>query len=89
MSRELFTDEQAHPIVLLRTLTKKYGVDWMEWPPSVLKQTIDKDFGVSIARVNVAKALAAAAIATRDEFWQSWETFHFLCQALNNNIPDH
>lgn len=61
----------------------------MEWPPSVLKQTVEADFKVNIARVNIAKALAAAAVATRDEFWQNWETFHFLCQALNNNIPDH
>jgi len=89
MSRELLTDEQAHPIALLRFLTKTYGSGWMEWPPSALKQTIRKDFKVAIARVNVAKALAAAAVATRDEFWQDWETFHFLCQALNNNIPTH
>lgn len=89
MSQVLFRDEQAHPIALLRALTKKYGIEWMEWPPSVLKRTIEVDFKVSIARVNVGKALAAGAVATRDEFWQDWETFHFLCQALNNNIPNH
>lgn len=62
----------------------------MEWAPSVLRTTIEEDYdGVSIARVNLSKALAAGAVAARDEFWQDWETFHFLCQALNNNIPSH
>jgi hypothetical protein len=85
----LLTNEQAHPIALLHFLSSKYGVEWMEWSPSVLKQTLLKDFALNIARVNLAKALAAAAVATRDEFWTTWETFHFLCQGLNNNIPNH
>ena len=85
--RPTLTDEQTHPIILLRILTKKYGVDWMEWPPSVLKKTLNDDFKVPIARINVAKAMAVASIATRDEFWTKWETFHYLTQALNNNIP--
>ena len=90
MSRELFTGEQTHPIRLLRELSLKYGYEWMEWAPSVLRTTIEEDYdGVSIARVNLSKALAAGAVAARDEFWQDWETFHFLCQALNNNIPSH
>ena len=85
--RPALTDEQTHPIVLLRLLTKKYGVDWMEWPPSVLKKTLYEDFKVPIARVNIAKVMATAAVATRDEFWTKWESFHYLTQALNNNIP--
>jgi len=31
--------------------------------------------------------MAAAAVATRDEFWTSWEHFHFLTQALNGDAP--
>ncbi len=27
-------------------------------------------------------------MATRENFWDDWEHFHFLVQALNNNIPD-
>lgn len=84
----LLTDEQSHPLTLFRVLTENYRHEWMEWPPSVLRTTLLKDFGVSVSRVNLNKALAVAAIATRNEFWTSWETFHFLCQALNNNIPD-
>jgi len=70
-----------------RVLTDKYGIDWMGWQPSVLRKTIEDDFHVAIARVNLSKAMAAAAVATRDEFWKELEHFHFLCQALNNNVP--
>jgi len=84
----LLQDEQAHPIALLREMVKRYGVEWMEWMPSVVRQTLSQTFGVAPARVSIHKLLGAAAVATRDEFWESWPVFHFLCQALNNNIPD-
>jgi len=83
----LFTDETAHPLVLMRVLTRQYGVDWMRWRVPVLRQTVSRDFGVDMARVNVAKSMGAAAVATRDDFWNKWEIFHFLCQALNGHIP--
>lgn len=89
MNPQLLTDESVHPITLLHELTKKYGADWMEWAPSVLRKTLEKDFKISPARVNLIKAMGAGAVATRDEFWESWETFHFLCQALNGLIPSH
>lgn len=84
----LLTDEKATPIQLLRALSQKYKHEWMGWPPSVLRQTLEQDFKVSVSRLNLIKAMAAATVATRDEFWESWETFHFLCQALNGEIPN-
>lgn len=83
----LLTDEQAHPIALLNYLTKEYGPEWMGWSPVTLRQTIAKESGTAMATVNVHKSMAAAVIATRDEFWEEIEHFHFLCQALNNNLP--
>lgn len=83
----LFTDEQTHPLILLRALTAKYGVDWMEWGPTVLRRTVEHDFPDGVSKVNLAKALAGAVVATRDEFWESWPTFLFLAQALNGHIP--
>jgi hypothetical protein len=83
----LFTDESAHPLPILTALTAKYGPDWMEWQYPVLRETLSRD-GINISKVNLAKAMAAAAVATRDEFWQYWETFHFLCQALSGHIPN-
>ena len=85
---QLLTDEQAHPIALMREMIRRYDLDWMGWMISVTRRTLKVDLGVDIARVNLQKVMAAAAVATRDEFWDDWEHFHFLAQALNNNIPD-
>jgi hypothetical protein len=84
----LLINDQAHPIVLLNFLLQKYGHGCLEWPPSVLKKTVQDDFNLSMSRVNVTKFLAAAAVATRDDFWTRWEVFHFLCQGLNGVVPD-
>ena len=83
----LFTDEQTHPIILMRTLTKKYGPDWTTWGPVVPRESIQANFNVTISRLNLNKALAAGVVATQDSFWTEWESFLFLVQALNNNIP--
>ena len=86
---ELLKDEQAHPIALMRGLVRLYGIDWMQWLPSVVRRVLDRDLDVSMANINVHKIMAAAAVGTRVNFWESWEHFHFLVQALNNNVPEH
>lgn len=85
---EFLKDEQAHPIALMRGLTRIYGVDWMGWLPSILRRNLEADFDVAPAKININKALAAAAVGVQPNFWDDWEHFHFLTQALNNNIPD-
>jgi hypothetical protein len=83
----LFRDEQAHPVILLRTCLSLFGVEVMEWEPTIIKRSIEDRSGSSIARVNLLKILAALTVANRDNFWGEWETFHFISQALNNNSP--
>jgi hypothetical protein len=87
----LWKDEQAHPITLLRAVLKQYGPEAMDWEPEVFKPTLESDFKTSVARINLAKLWAVVALANRDKFWTDWQTFHFLAQALNNNVPvaDH
>ena len=86
----LLTDEQAHPIALLRLLMRKYGRSLLEepWSLRVLKKTVNEDFRVVLPEINIHKMLGALAVATRGEFWEDWEHFHFLAQVLSNNIPD-
>ncbi len=83
----LFKDEQAHPLVLLRSYLTKFGGEALEWEPPVVRRSIEDETGTSLARINLIKLLAAMVIANRDSFWKEWETFHFLSQALNNNVP--
>lgn len=88
MIKKLLTNEQTHPVVLLHIMLQKYGHDCLQWPPSVVKASVENDFGVRMAAVNVHKFLAAGVVATRDEFWTEWEHFHFLCQALDGSMPN-
>ena len=83
----IFKDEQAHPLVLLRKYLSMFGLDALEWEPEVVKRSVEDETGTSMARVNLMKLLAAITVANHDRFWEDWQTFHFLSQALNNLIP--
>jgi hypothetical protein len=83
----LFRDEQTHPLILLRTCLKLFGPEVLEWEPVVIRRAIEDRAESNISRVNFVKVLAALTVANRDNFWLEWETFHFISQALNNNIP--
>jgi len=83
----MFKDEQTHPLILLRSYLSMFGLDALEWEPQVVKSAIEEETGTSIARVNLMKLLAAITVANHDMFWRDWQTFHFICQALNNLIP--
>jgi|SaaInlStandDraft_5_1057022.scaffolds.fasta_scaffold00033_45 hypothetical protein len=84
---QLFRDEQAHPLVLLRACLRLFGAEVLEWEPTVVKRSIEDATEATVSRVNFVKILAALTVANRDNFWLEWETFHFLSQALNNNLP--
>ncbi len=88
MAVSLLIDEQSHPLVLFAWMVKEFSHEWMEWPPSVIKSTLVKQFETTISRLNLEKIMATAAVATRDEFWTDWHHFHFLTQVLNNNFGD-
>lgn len=83
----IFKDEQTHPLILLRKYLSMFGLEALEWEPQVVKQSVEDETGTSIARVNLMKLLAAITVANHDMFWRDWQTFHFICQALNNLIP--
>ena len=83
----LLQNEQAHPIALMRGLIRHYGVDWMGWFPTVLRRTLEKDFG-QVVPIGLPKMLGTAAVARHPSFWEHWEYFHFLVPALNNVVPD-
>jgi hypothetical protein len=80
---KLLTDEQTQPVVLFFYCTKKYGHEWMKWAPEVLKRTLEVDHaGVLVAKKNLNKLLATGVVASTNSFFEDWEPFHFLTQAL-------
>jgi len=88
---ELLGDEQAHPLALFAGLSRRYGMSWVEWSASTLRISLEQllvGSGQELVEINLHKALAAAALSNSDGFWRDWPTFHFLCNPLNNNIPN-
>lgn len=84
----LLQDEQAHPLALARGMVSKYGLEWLEWLPRVIRQTLVMDYeDLRLPPINLQKILAIGVILNRDSFWDDWATFMFLAQPLNNNIP--
>ena len=83
----LFENEQAQPVALFFALTQKYGHDWLEWEPFPLRRSVEQDFGFPLSEVNTAKAMAVSTLAIQNSFWEEWNVFHFITQALNGQPP--
>lgn len=85
---KFLTDDTTSPVVLFFYCTKKYGHEWMKWMPEVLKRTLEVDHpGVVLSKKALNRLLAAGIVATRDSFFEDWEPFHFLTQALVLGVP--
>ena len=84
---EIFKDEGTHPIVILKSYLSMFGPEALEWEPVVIKRSVEDRTQVNISRVAFLKLLSAIAVANHDRFWDSWQTFHTVCQGLNGKIP--
>lgn len=78
-------DESLHTITIVKALLKKYGPECVDWEPVVIQKSMYDDF--KAAKINVYKALAGLSLLQNDRFWNDWQTFQFLAQALNNINP--
>jgi len=88
-NKNLFVHHDAHPVVFDIVLLKKYKAEWFEWQPETLWKEIKEDFRVpSISDHAKAKIQAIRTLHIGEMFWKSWESFCWITQALNNNIPD-
>ena len=87
--KNLFVHHDTHPVVFDLALLAKYDTDWFEWEPVTLWKEIKEDFHVpSISDHACAKIQAIKTIHINEWFWDKWEVFCWVTQALNNNIPD-
>jgi hypothetical protein len=88
-NKNLFVHHDTHPVVFDIVLLKKYNADWFEWQPETLWKEIKEDFRVpSISDHAKAKIQAVRTLHIGEMYWKNWETFCWITQALNNNIPD-
>lgn len=87
--KNLFVHHDTHPVVFDLALLAKYGTDWFEWEAVTLWKEIKEDFHIpSISDHACAKIQAVKTLHINEWFWDKWEVFCWITQALNNNIPD-
>lgn len=87
--RNLFVHHDTHPVVFDLALLNRYSTDWFDWEASTLWKEIKEDFHVpSISDLSCAKIQAIKTLHINEWFWDKWEVFCWITQALNNNIPD-
>lgn len=84
---QVFKNEKAHPLLLLRSYLQLFGAGALEWEPFVIKRSVENRLKINIPRVVFVKLLAAVSVANHDQFWLNWETFHAVSQALVGKIP--
>ena len=100
---KLLADRASRPVEVLRALIQRYGVEWFSWPYSVLARTLEKELRPAVEAAQAAavdgdargipewalhRSSALAAVALQDAFWEHWEHFYFLVQALNGDVAD-
>lgn len=84
----LFAWHDAHPVAMMMVLLEKFGHEWLTWEPEALRNEIITTFrATSISETNWNKIQAIRTLMMSIDFWEHWEVFEKVIQALNNNIP--
>ena len=87
--KNFFVHHDTHPVVFDVSLLKQYDADWFDWEAGTLWKEIKEDFRVpSISDHAKAKIQAVKTLHINEWYWDKWEIFCWITQALNNNIPD-
>ncbi len=77
---------EAHPAVLLLITLDRYGEGSLEWMPTTLRLTLDRD-GSAPSNTNFTKLLAARTLLTTPSPWRQWEVFHWVARGLAGLAP--
>jgi hypothetical protein len=83
----LWKNPDASAIVLALILLDKYGMEYLEWHPEVLKLTLQRE-GFEISNKNWNKVMAGRVILNSPSPWRQWEVFHWVCRGLCGETPN-
>lgn len=85
--KDIWRHPEAHALVLTLLLLDKYGPDYLEWHPDVLKLTLDRD-GIALSNRSWTKILAGRVLLSSPSPWRQWEVFHWVCRGLCGISPN-
>lgn len=83
----LWKDPDAHPVALTLRLLDRYGPEYLEWEPEVLRVTLSRDAS-QLSNVVWTKILAARVALFSPSPWRQWEVFHYVCRGLAGHQPN-
>ena len=86
-SREVLSDPNLNPIVLMDWCNGHWGEEWMEWEPETILEMADRE-GISIDQVNLGKMFAIRATMKTEEFFREPRIFEKVCIAFSDRIVD-
>jgi hypothetical protein len=86
-SREVLSDPNLNPIVLIEWCNAHWGEEWMEWEPETILEMADRE-DISIDQVNLGKMFAARAVVKTEEFFREPRVFEKVCIAFSDRIVD-
>lgn len=86
--QELWKSEDAFATTLIAVLIDHYGTDILDTEPEVIRDYVSGEFNVEPIEANVDKVMALTLGLTTDQFYNSYESFHYICEALNGATVD-
>lgn len=78
-------NHDTHPLILYQALDDRYGPIWLEWDPDAIWIILERDYESRLDAITKDKINAVKTLLVVDSFWQDWEVFEKVIQAVNNN----
>jgi hypothetical protein len=80
----IWLDDDSHPILMYRDLTRMYGKDWLNWEAETLWQAIEEDDGIASLPRSAKDKAASLRVAVKTDFpWTELEVFENVAHAFS------
>lgn len=86
--RAAWLSPQAFATSLVSLFVDAYGTEGLNWAEETIRQEINDDFSIELPRANFDRLMAAIAIITTDDFYNSLPDFIQLCNILSGDTYD-
>lgn len=86
--RNLFTNSDAHPLVIDYSMTKAFGEAWYGWAAETLWAEVKETFSTQISELARAKVRAMQVLRTSPFPWDSWQVFEKTASAVTGTVPN-
>jgi hypothetical protein len=88
-TKDIYLDEKAPAFALLFITIRKYGMDMLHYEPELVREEIEKDYGIKLPTINHDKLQAAIVILATETYENDWRVFETCNHLFNNSMIDH